>query len=246
MPRERILPLHRPSVEDRQLCAGVEWPEVAEILSKTNLKEKKMPRVRAVFDSLHAGEGIQYIGKTPKPTEPKLEFRVGEVIDMTADFHSMVTEVNKVLFISNRKRGMDFVRYPNVTRDYMRGWTADDPLKRLGYAQAMIIAKRKQVEPNVDVAPDASGDDADSTSDEEESYDPGTEEDNQSSSETASMPTREAVDVVAEQVARGTPTETSSVSSSARATTWPPERRRWVSGVPSGNATRRSRQQKKP
>jgi 5-methylcytosine-specific restriction endonuclease McrA len=77
----------------------------------------------------------------------------------------------------------------------------------------MIIAKRKQVEPNVEVAPDASADDADSASGEEESYDPGTDEDNQSSSETASMPIREAVDVVTEQVARGTPTETSSTSS---------------------------------
>tara|TARA_B110001452_G_scaffold2806_3_gene2462 strand:- start:4811 stop:6139 length:1329 start_codon:yes stop_codon:yes gene_type:complete len=194
MTRDQILPINRPPNEDRQLCKGVKWPEVREILSATNLKDTKMSVVRRVFDGLHLGKGIKYIGKTPRPTEPKLEFKVGEKIDMTADFHSMLTEVNKILFRSQSKQGMDFERYPNVTRDYQRGWTADDPLKRLAYAQTMIIAKRKQVEPNVEVVPEASDDDGSSTSQEEESYDPGTDEDNQPSSEMAEMPVLPAIE----------------------------------------------------
>ena len=165
MKRDKILSLfRRPSAEDRQLCEGVEWEEVYEVLAPTNLKKTKMNCVRKVFHNFHAGEGIQYIGTPARPTEPKLEFRVGQRIDMTADFHCMINEVNKIFFIAKNKNGKDFVRYPNVTRDYMNGWAADDPMKRLAYAQAMIIAKRKQVEPNAEVAQNASDDDSDSSS----------------------------------------------------------------------------------
>ena len=177
MTKNQILPRLRPSAEDRQLCEGVEWSEVEKVLAPTNLKNNKMSCVSRVFKSLHAGEGIQYIGKTPQPTEPKLEFKVGERIDMTSDFHSMIIEVNTIFFRANTTKGKDFVHYPHVTRDYMNGWTADDPLKRLAYAQAMIIAKRKQVTPNIVEAPDASDDDSDLFhSEHQESYDPGTDD----------------------------------------------------------------------
>lgn len=194
MKRDKILPLRRPSAEDRQLCKGVEWPEVSEILSATNLKADKITNAHGVFNNLITGKGIQYIGKNPHPTEPKLEFRVGEIIDMTADFHSMVNDVNKLIFRSNVKKGMDFVRYPHVTRDYSNGWIADDPLKRLAYAQTMIIERRKQVKSNTVVAPDASDDDSDSAPEQEESYDPGKDEDTQSSTETAAMPALPAIE----------------------------------------------------
>lgn len=139
--KESILPEKQPSVAERELLRGTQWPPVEKILYQIGLTRENVACTRRVFNELASGKGVVHISKTlAGPQERKLEWRVGKVSGMEADFHGMSEELQGLVVRSNSQIGEDYKNYPYITRDHARGWRVDDPVKRLGRVQHILIA----------------------------------------------------------------------------------------------------------
>lgn len=95
--------------------------------------------IERVFRELTSGSGVIYRSKVAHPQEREFRWKVGEVVRMDSDFHALEKELKTLIVRAGSRAGNDRANNPSVTRDYLRGWRVEDPVKRLGAVQRVLI-----------------------------------------------------------------------------------------------------------
>lgn len=157
------------------MCKDASWEEVEDILKLDGgtgnpLEKQFRTCVRRVFFDLQQQHGICHISATKAgPKERPLQYMVGVEVQMDADFYEISRDLQTLIVRSASKIGRDYEGYPYITRDHMKGWRAEDPVKRLAFAQSVLIKRRKAALGDDGVSAESADEqDADEDADEQE------------------------------------------------------------------------------
>jgi hypothetical protein len=140
-----VLPERRPSAAERALVANATWKDIEPFfLQDPKLKGNVYTNVRRVFCNLVAGKGICYAPEDRDPREIPLAYLVGQKVGMDADFHKMDADLRQLIIRKGSRGADDYEKFPTQVRDKNKGWTAEDPVKRLANVQDLLIRAAKR------------------------------------------------------------------------------------------------------